>query len=468
MKCPICGMIREKGSLTCPRCGHDHTSEIHQTSCSECGTPVPRQAKVCLMCGANVGEPVRPQGVPRVPLPKIPWLPFRLPESVRLTVLMAGIVTVLMLILVLWVVGPLLAQSPQQEKVVVLTTPAHFMLPTSTSTPTPTRTPTNTATVTPTPTETRIDIYHVVAVGENPGAIAARYGMSLEQLMEANNIEDPRRLRVGQALLVPPTWTPENATPNPDWTPTPTPFIYTVQAGDNLSSIAIWAGTSVETIMELNDLDNPRWLSVGQKLAVPASPKKKGTPTPTLDIEFAVHIVERGDSLLGLAMDYGTSVESIMEANHIEDERFIRAGESLVIPLGTPTPTPRPTPLPTNTPTPGPPYSAPVPLLPAQEKYFWGDTDPVLLNWISVGILGDDDWYLVELRHLQNGGETVHYGWTRSTSWRVPPSLFPGESARHHLFRWQVRVVHSPTTDVDPVKLKSSSPRSQMRTFYWF
>ena len=81
----------------------------------------------------------------------------------------------------------------------------------------------------------------------------------------------------------------------------------------------------------------------------------------------------------------------------------------------------------------------------------------------------DDDWYLVELRHIQDGREVTHYGWTRSTSWRVPTSLYPGDGERHHLFRWQVRVVHSQTTDVgDPSKLKPSSPRSEMRTFYWY
>lgn len=460
-------MVKEKGALTCPRCGHDHTSEINQTFCPECGTPVPQRARVCLMCGTSMVETTQSQGAPHVPLPRVPWLPFQLPESVRLTVLIAGVMGVLMLILALWVIGPILAQSPQEERSVVLSTPERFMLPTSTRTPTATRTPTSTPTVTPTPTETRVEVYHVVAAGENPGSIAARYDMPLEQIMEANDITDPRRLRVGQALLIPPTWTPENATPNPDWTPTPTPFMYTVQAGDNLSSIAIWAGTSVETIMALNGLDNPRWLSVGQQLAIPAPSKKMGSPTPTLDVEVAVHIVDSGDSLLGLAIDYDTSVEAIMQANHIENERFIRVGESLIIPLGTPTPTPPPTPLPTNTPTPGPPYPAPVPLLPPQEKHFWGDTDPILLNWISVGVLGENDWYLVELREIENNKEVVHYGWTRSTSWRVPPSLFPGADERFHLFRWQVRVVNSPATSIDPTTLKSKSPRSDMRTFYW-
>lgn len=44
---------------------------------------------------------------------------------------------------------------------------------------------------------------HVVQAGETPGAIAARYGISVEQLMQANNISDPRRLRVGQNLVIP-------------------------------------------------------------------------------------------------------------------------------------------------------------------------------------------------------------------------------------------------------------------------
>lgn len=462
-------MVKEKGALTCPRCGHDYTSEVRQTFCPECGTPVPRQAKVCLMCGASVEDSAPSRKVPRIPLPKISWLPVRLPDSIRVTVLFAVLTLFVMLVVLLRFVGPLLAQSVRRDQPIVLTTPARLRLPTSTVTPTPSRTPTSTPTVTPSPTETPIEVYHVVAVGENPGSIAAKYDMSLEQLIEANNIEDARKLRVGQALLIPPTWTPEDATPDPDWTPTPTPFIYTVQAGDNLSSIAIWAGTTVDAIMRMNKLENPRWLSVGQQLAIPSDSKKQGTPTPTLDVEFAVHIVEKGDSLLGLAMDYGTSIEAIKQANHIEDERFIRVGESLAIPLGTSTPTPLPTPLPTKTPTPGSPYAKPIVLLPAQEERFWGDTDPILLNWISVGILGEDDWYLVELKHIVGQQEVEEYGWTRSTSWRVPPELFPGPDSHQHLFRWHVRVVHGVGADVpDPARLKSKSPWSDMRTFYWY
>ena len=43
---------------------------------------------------------------------------------------------------------------------------------------------------------------HVVKSGETPGLIAQRYGMSTEQLMALNGIDDPRLLQVGQRLKV--------------------------------------------------------------------------------------------------------------------------------------------------------------------------------------------------------------------------------------------------------------------------
>lgn len=46
---------------------------------------------------------------------------------------------------------------------------------------------------------------HVVKSGETPGAIAKRYGVSVDELMAANNISDPRRMQIGQELLIPGT-----------------------------------------------------------------------------------------------------------------------------------------------------------------------------------------------------------------------------------------------------------------------
>jgi LysM repeat protein len=46
-------------------------------------------------------------------------------------------------------------------------------------------------------------IRHVVQAGETPGGIASKYGVSVDALMSANNMSDPRRMRIGQELIIP-------------------------------------------------------------------------------------------------------------------------------------------------------------------------------------------------------------------------------------------------------------------------
>lgn len=44
---------------------------------------------------------------------------------------------------------------------------------------------------------------HVVASGESLGVIARKYGVTVGELAKANNITDPAKIRVGQALVIP-------------------------------------------------------------------------------------------------------------------------------------------------------------------------------------------------------------------------------------------------------------------------
>lgn len=47
-----------------------------------------------------------------------------------------------------------------------------------------------------------------------------------------------------------------------------------------------------------------------------------------------VHVVEAGDVLYDLALEYGTSVEALMEANPALDPKAVAIGAEVVIPLG--------------------------------------------------------------------------------------------------------------------------------------
>ncbi len=45
--------------------------------------------------------------------------------------------------------------------------------------------------------------YHIVDIGETPAVIAKHYGVSVAELMKANNITDAKRIWVGQKLVIP-------------------------------------------------------------------------------------------------------------------------------------------------------------------------------------------------------------------------------------------------------------------------
>jgi len=64
--------------------------------------------------------------------------------------------------------------------------------------------------------------------------------------------------------------------------PGPTPFTYTVQTGDTMSSIALKFGVSIDDLQVANPDISPNAMSVGQVLNIPSNPDNpSGEPTPT-------------------------------------------------------------------------------------------------------------------------------------------------------------------------------------------
>lgn len=57
-----------------------------------------------------------------------------------------------------------------------------------------------------------------------------------------------------------------------------------------------------------------------------------GQPSTPQNTDSLIHIVQSGENLLRIAELYGTTVEAIVSANAIQDERYIDVGQELVIP----------------------------------------------------------------------------------------------------------------------------------------
>lgn len=204
-------------------------------------------------------------------------------------VILAGVFVVAGLgVLIYWLFQP---GRPLNSLIATETpTPTITFTPTSTNTPTLTPTETPTATITFTPTFSAPFTY-TVQDGDYLALLVERFnlgddGVALILLLNPYNPEtgvgiDPTTQVIipGQVILLPYPGMPlPTATPIPPNLPRGTLVDYIVQAGDSLAVIADRFNSTIEDIMEENELDNPNELFVGQLLRIPVN---MVTPTPT-------------------------------------------------------------------------------------------------------------------------------------------------------------------------------------------
>lgn len=302
------------------------------------------------------------------------------------------------------------------------------------------------------------------------------------------------------------TATPEPFTVTPTRRPTPYMVQYTVKSGDTLGSIANRFNVTVDQIQNANDL-NGDIIHVGDKLLIPQptptlkpgaialvptdSPTDSPTPTATLTGSafntptliptaanqtaalttptptpgVVVYYVQNGDTLGTLAHAFSTTVESIMNINHMSNTN-IRAGQAITIPVGAWTPTSTPTRLTerTITPTPEFAFNAPELLSPGADVQIDGSA---IFQWTGVGVLPDSASYIISLRYADGTGQVTRpYDAGRATSFRLDTS--PSGKANTQ-YTWYVIVVQhsgcgSSSAATQPCAI---SPPSEMRNFIW-
>jgi LysM repeat protein len=109
---------------------------------------------------------------------------------------------------------------------------------------------------------------HVVEEGENLYSIAARYGVTVGDIVETNNLSNINLIGVGTSLTIP-------VPPGEEGT------IHTVQRGENLAGIAAEYGVTADDIVLANNLNDPNRVYVGQRLFIPVSEPDRPVSTAT-------------------------------------------------------------------------------------------------------------------------------------------------------------------------------------------
>lgn len=101
----------------------------------------------------------------------------------------------------------------------------------------------------------------------------------------------------------------------------------TVKAGDTLSRIAEEYNTSYEYLAKINNIQNPNLIYVGQKIEVIALKNNEAH-----DTSHILYNVQSGDTLTAISKRYNVTIESIVELNNIQNPNLIYVGQILRIP----------------------------------------------------------------------------------------------------------------------------------------
>jgi LysM repeat protein len=178
------------------------------------------------------------------------------------------------------------------------------------------------------PVESTLPATHTVQPGENLYRIGLQYGLSWVTLARYNNIYNPNYVYAGQVLQIPGggNTPPPQPDPVPPVENPPNYVNYTVKPGDTLGKISRAFGVHPEVIAEVNGIVNPNLIYAGQVLKIPTSSPE--TPPAT------THVVQRGETLYRISLQYGVHWLSIAQANNIWSPYVIYAGQTLVIPGG--------------------------------------------------------------------------------------------------------------------------------------
>ena len=393
-RCPSCDSITPEGATQCLMCGQ-WLAEEPAASGEPSMDDVPASIAADVTTTAETLLPTRPQ--PDKTLESLAEVQPLLPEVVEsvmrerqapVVLALTAVFTVIIVIL-----GMLVLQHQSPEIIVALVPSATPVPPTASYTPTwtplPTETspPTETPTITPTPAPTdtpRPPRSHAVAGGETLIGLSLLYRISPEGIAEANNFTVDTPVRVGQSLQIP-------------W-PSPTP---------PLQIIAV----------EIN----------GETVIA----------DPTACEQYQI---QEGDSVVGIASQYGVNFELLAQVNRLVDPSLLRPGDTLCIPRisygDTLPPTAGPSPTPTATaPPPGPHL-----LYPTDNSVIEPADGVITLQWAAVKDLAQPEWYMVELADLNEIGALPQRGFTRDTAFQVPGDWRPTKPEVHNM-RWRVSIV---------------------------
>ncbi len=159
-------------------------------------------------------------------------------------------------------------------------------------------------------------IEYTVKSRDNLWTVAARYGVTANQIRYWNSLSYNSSLKIGEKLTI---WRHHRYHSKQTH--------YKVRRGDTISIIAYRFGINEKTLRDYNHLNN-NIVRLGQRLIIPSRALTKGHYKRKLGNQMLVHHVRSGESLSVIAEYYRVTMSNIMNWNHLKNN-IIHVGQPL-------------------------------------------------------------------------------------------------------------------------------------------
>ncbi len=149
--------------------------------------------------------------------------------------------------------------------------------------------------------------------GDTYWLIAQKYGVSLSDLLKANNKTESSILNIGDTVIIP---SGSNT--------------YTAQKGDTYWLIAQKYGVSLSDLLEANNKTESSVLNIGDTVIIPSGSSSESTEAY---ISYTTYTVQSGDTLWNIAIEYGIPFDELLSVNGLTENSTVNVGRVLTIPV---------------------------------------------------------------------------------------------------------------------------------------
>ena len=173
-------------------------------------------------------------------------------------------------------------------------------------------------------------IIHTVKDTETLFKIATNYNVPMWALMLKNNIEDANVILAGKNLEIPTKEEIKAFEAIKNSTKKEIPKEHKIKSGETLSGIAAEYGINNQDLMDWNNIKNANKIRDGQILRL--TPPEAKPSEPKKESTEIKYTVKSGDALSVIAENHEVKMSLIMLKNNIQNPKHIQPGDVIIIP----------------------------------------------------------------------------------------------------------------------------------------